>query len=146
MADRKQIPDIMGGLLSGSAGKQAPPEATSKPVSQDAGIPAKQDTSKPVRQHTDKMAKQQDSKPAKQQDSKEPEGKAAPASEAEKIKATFYLSPGAIDALESLQLLLRRQADPSNRSQISKSAIVEAALLLAQDQPEQIGSGLASSQ
>ncbi len=61
-------------------------------------------------------------KPAKQ--------KAPPPPEAEeKVKATFYLSQEAVDALEDAWLQLRRLS--SDRSSVSKSAIVEAALEIA---------------
>lgn len=104
MAERKELPDIMGGLLGG---KPKPARAEEpQPTPGAAPEPA----SKPVRQRA---------KP-----------KAPPPPEAEeKIKATFYLSQEAVDALEDGWLQLRRLA--SDRSAVSKSAIVEAALEIA---------------
>lgn len=75
-----------------------------------------------------KPASQQTSKPAKRQASKPSEKKPAPPpAEQEKTKATFYLSPGGIEALESSWMKLRSLAG-SHRGQVSKSALVEVAL------------------
>lgn len=106
MADRKQTPDIMSEMLTGA--------------------PAKKTES----QHTSKTAKRQDGKAAKKKAGKpsaKKEKKPAPPLEEEKIKATFYLSPGGIDALESTWMKLRSQAG-SERGRVSKSALVEVAL------------------
>lgn len=46
-----------------------------------------------------------------------------------KLKATFYLSPSTLDALEEAWLLLRRLAILDDRSRVSKSLIVELSLL-----------------
>lgn len=59
----------------------------------------------------------------------EPEKKKA--SKPEKQKATFYLGPEAVELLEELRLRLRRQHGLPP-SVASKSAIVEAALRMAQ--------------
>jgi hypothetical protein len=106
MPDRKQTPDILGDLLGGHK------DEDSKPSSQD--------TSKTVRQHTGKTSSQ-------------PTGKTASSEAAteEKRKATYYLSPEAIDALEEAWLSLRRMATTETRNSVSKSAIVDAAILLA---------------
>jgi len=116
MADRKELPDIMGGLLNGSAGRKAQPaeQPASQPVSQAAAQPAEQPARKPARQPRGKPAKQQPP--------------ASPDSE-EKAKCTFYLSQETLDALEDGWLQLRRLA--RDRASVSKSGIVEAALQIA---------------
>lgn len=78
-----------------------------------------QNTSKPVRQHTSIPAKQRTSKPAIKK-AAPPEGRA--------IKATFYLSPKAIEALEQLWIKRRQKAEPEQRGRISKSLLVEEAI------------------
>ena len=117
MADRKVIPDIMGGLLNGSAGRKPPTEPAEQPASetasQEPGKPAKQPRAKPARRQAEKPA----AKPA------------APSADEEKSKVTFYLSQEAIDALEDGWLQLRRLA--RERASVSKSGIVEQALLIA---------------
>jgi hypothetical protein len=70
------------------------------PVSQQTGIPAKQQNSMPVTQPGD-----------------------------EKVKATYYLSPRTVDALDEAKLKLRRLL-PKSKRQISTSAIVDAAIQL----------------
>ena len=122
MADRKVIPDIMGGLLNGSASRKAPSEPAgqlaSETASQEPGLPAEQLARKPARQPR--------AKPAKQQPAAKPP---APPADEEKSKVTFYLSQEAIDALEDGWLQLRRLA--RERASVSKSGIVEQALLIA---------------
>lgn len=120
MPDRKQTPDILGDLLG-----QRPAPGPKEPLP-DAGKPASQDTGIPVRQHTGIPVKQQTSKPARRHT-----GKPAEAPEEERLKATYYLSPEALDALEEAWLQLRRMAGSEGRGRISKSAIVEAAILQA---------------
>ena len=54
---------------------------------------------------------------------------AAPAKpEQEQVKATFYLSKQAIDAIEDLYYHLRKE-NPGYRTKISKSLIVQNAIL-----------------
>ena len=123
MPDRKRSPDILGDLL----GQKPAPEKDSQeseasiPVSQDAGIPSSQHTSKPVRQRAGRPARQQASKAAEEE----------PSGAEQKLKATYYLSPEAMDALEEAWLKLRKMAGQEDRAKVSKSAIVETALLLA---------------
>jgi len=74
-----------------------------------------QTTSKPVNQRTSKPA----SKNA-----------AAPSEASNTIKATFYLSPGVIGALERLWMKRREEADMRERGRITKSLLVEEALTL----------------
>ena len=52
----------------------------------------------------------------------------------EKKKATFYILEDVLHNLDEMQLQLRRLADSSQRGQISKSAIVEAALQIAMEE------------
>jgi len=139
MTDRKKTPDILGSLLGGQRpAPEAQPEPakdgqdqaeqdTSMPVSQHAGIPVSQYTSKPARQHAGKPVRQQARKPAKKEE---------PAGDQETLKATFYLSQEAIDALEEARLRLRKMAGKDERARISKSAIVDAAILLAKEDLE----------
>lgn len=72
----------------------------------------------------------------------EPEKKKA--SKPEKQKATFYLGPEAVELLEELRLRLRREWGLAP-SVASKSAIVEAALRLAQADFEALARTLAQS-
>jgi hypothetical protein len=70
------------------------------PANQQAGIPVKRQNSILVRQPGD-----------------------------EKVKATYYLSPQTVDALDDAKLKLRRLL-PKSKRQISTSAIVDAAIQL----------------
>ena len=112
-AKRKETPDVLGEILGEIPAAPPPAKAEEKPVGQ----------------HTSKTASQQAGKPTRQPDRKP----APPPSKAEepKVKATFYLSPGALDALEDGWLQLRRMAGQQQRSQISRSVIVELCLLAA---------------
>jgi hypothetical protein len=101
MADRKQTPNILNDLLGGTP----PPKA--------------KHTSIPARQHTGKPASRPASTTAGPQ-----------AAEEAKLKATYYLSPGALEALDEAWLSLRKRAKAGDRAKVSKSAIVEQALLL----------------
>ena len=61
------------------------------------------------------------------------------------IKATFYLSPAALDAVDVSQAQLRRLA-PAERRPLSKSKVVSAMLLMAAErlQNSETASQLAS--
>ena len=48
------------------------------------------------------------------------------------IKATYYLSPAALDAVDVIQAQLRRLA-PAERRALSKSKVVSAMILLASE-------------
>jgi outer membrane biosynthesis protein TonB len=124
MAERKQIPDIMGGLLGGKA---KPPEQPAPPPAP-AGQPAESERTEPE-QPAGKPAKQRASRPVKPAPTRKPAKAPAPPEAEEKIKATFYLSQDIVDALEDAWLQLRRLA--SDRSSVSKSLIVETALEIA---------------
>ena len=109
MADQDRTPpDLLGSLLSGK--KQEP---SGIPVDHKAGIPESQNTIKPVRQR----------KPAK----KPPTPPVEEPSDL-KVKATFYISTGAVEALEAGWIQLRSLAPKKTRGKISKSLIVEEAL------------------
>jgi hypothetical protein len=122
MTDRKQTPDIMGDLL-GEGEKPAP-----KAEEQNDSIPVSQQAGKTVKRQARKPVRQPDSKPVEQE-----------TSEAEKIKATYYLSPEAIDSLDQGWLQLRKLAKAGDKAGISKSLIIEQALLLATDELEAKG-------
>lgn len=116
MGDRKPTPDIMGGLLSGR------PEDTSTPAGQQASRPAKRQASKPVQ--------------------KPPEGSSPPhpgSAPSAKEKATFYLSPETVEALDDGVYRLKKLARPEHKAKASKSFIVEAALRLVLADLEETG-------
>ena len=114
MADRKKTPDILGSLLGD----------TSKTEYHNTGIPEYHKASKPELQPTIKPVSQK---------------KAEEAGPAQKVKATFYLDAQAVEALEAGWIELRKLADKKDRSQISKSLIVELALKLALEDLEKKG-------
>lgn len=122
MSKREETPDVLGQLLGGRA--QRPPEKETPEERAKADAPSEEE---PQEKPTSMPARQQASKPARQRASKPVE---LPASD-EKAKATYYLSPETLDALEGAWLRLRRLAGQDKRGQISKSAIVEASLLMA---------------
>ena len=114
MADRKKTPDIMADLLGG-----APPQPTIKPEYHNAGIPEGKPTIKPKRSAPKP-------KPA-------PEVEPPKQATREKVKATFYISADIVDRLEDGWSELRRISPKEARGEISKSFIVETALLEALD-------------
>ena len=131
MGNRRKTPDLMDNLLSG---KKPPAGAPPKPIRQDTGIPVKQQTEPPVAEAKPAPTRETRSKPAlKLAYAKEEE---------EKVKVTFYVSEELQYNLDSAQLQLRRAA-PSHvkKQQLSKSAIVEAALVLIIDDLEKEGEG-----
>ena len=109
MAERKTTPNIMGVLLGEK------PEPATKQVKlpkQQASISAKQYTGTPVIQPTGNL------KP---------------------IKATYYLSPGTIEAIDEAWMKLRRLSGTAGRSSVSKSLIVEKAIQMALKELERKG-------
>ncbi len=88
----------------------------------------KKQTSKPVRQKASKTAKQKTIKT---------EGHSAIKS-GNKVKATYYLSQKAVDALEDTQYQLRKMAG-EQRAKVSKSFIVEMAIQMALEDVEAKG-------
>jgi hypothetical protein len=80
--------------------------------------PRPDDTSTPVSHHTGKPANARPPAP--------------PASaEIDRVKATYYLSPAAVDALEEGWHRLRKLVRAEDRNRVSKSVIVETALQFA---------------
>jgi len=126
MAKRRETPDVLGEILGeipAAASPPARPEAEEQTASQAITQPVGQPTSKPARKQAVKPAEQKARKPA-----------APPESTDGKVKATFYLSPATLDALEAGWLQLRRLASQENRGKVSKSLIVEIALQTALDE------------
>ena len=112
MADRKATPDIMADLLGGT-----PPQPTIKPEYHNTGIPEGKPTIKPKRSAPKP-------KPA-------PEVEPPKQATREKVKATFYISADIVDRLEEGWSELRKISPKESRGEISKSFIVETALLEA---------------
>lgn len=135
MADRKETPDILGGLL-GDKKK----EDTIKPEYHNDSKPVKQPTSKPVSHKNSKTVEKSTSKPVKQL--KDATGKPEePSTEAsgEKVKATYYIAIEEVEALEEGWYQLRKMASTDNRTSISKSLIVETALQIVLEELEKSG-------
>ena len=130
MAERKKTPDILGSLLGD----------TSKTEYHNTGIPEYHNDSMPELQPASKTVRKSTGKPVSKPTSKPVSQKKAGAQEpAEKVKATFYLDAQAVEALEAGWMELRKLADKKDRSQISKSLIVELALKLALEDLEKKG-------
>ena len=109
MAGRKTTPNIMGALLGG---KPEPAAKKAQPPKQQARISVKQHTGTPAIQSTGNL------KP---------------------IKATYYLSPGTIEAIDEAWMKLRRLSGTAGRSSVSKSLIVEKAIQMALKELERKG-------
>ena len=131
--DQDRTPtDLLESLLAGkkAPGKvpeKKPEEDTIKPESQPTGIPAEptvQDVKKPVR-------RKRSTKPEPAPVQEEPSG--------EKVKATYYISVEAVEALEEGWIQLRRLTPKDKRSQTSKSLIVELAVQMALEELESKG-------
>lgn len=128
MTKRRETPDVLGELLgevpapagppSEKAAEQEKPEEKPEAETPSQAEPQEKPTSKPARQQASRTARQRARKPVE-----------LPLTD-EKIKATFYLSPETVDSLESGRLKLRRLAGQDKRGQVSKSLIVELALLV----------------
>ncbi len=88
----------------------------------DKVIDGEHTTSTPAQHNTSKTVKQHNGK----------------AGSDDKIKGTFYLAAAVMEQLDDAWLSLRKQAQ--QRSQVSKSAIVEAALQIALDDIQKKGS------
>lgn len=144
MADRKQTPDILGSLLGDIKPEAPKKEDTIKTEYHKAGIPEYHKDSKPVRQSTSKTEGKPTSKPASQKAGRPVSAPAKKPQEApeepEKLKATYYISIEAIDALEASWMQLRKMASTDARSSISKSLIVETALRIVLDELKTKGS------
>ncbi len=129
--DRPHRSQAVDRRLADEMGRRQPAEPPATTVSQP--------TSKPARQNTIKTARPKDSKPVRQKASKPAVQEASKPAEQDKAKATFYVSQETLDLLEEGRLRLRRLAKPEDRSQVSKSAIVETALAMALEELEASG-------
>jgi len=87
---------------------------------------------------TVKKAKQKARKPVKQNTIKTAYHNTIKSTE--KVKATYYISQDAIDALEDVQYQLRKLAG-DRRSRVSKSLIVEVGVKMALEDVEKKGEG-----
>lgn len=122
MSKRRSTPKLMDDLLSGNR-----PANTRKPAKQNTGIPEEPPQTPPQAQ-------------SRQPQSSQHRPQTPPAYEEEKGKATFYLAQGVQYDLDTAQIQLRRLAPPYiKKQQLSKSAIVEAALRIAYEDLEQKG-------
>jgi hypothetical protein len=158
MADRKQTPDILGGLLGDRKPKteeKAQEKAqdksedkrvnTIKPEYHKDSKPVKQQARKPVEKSTGKMVSQKPQKSDKTageatDDSGEASGEGLEnKASGEKLKATYYLAIEAVEALEEGWYQLRKMASTEDRTGISKSLIVETALQMALEELEKTG-------
>jgi hypothetical protein len=120
MAEKNRTPDILGTVLS--APTPAAVEALAQPAAAPKRKTTRQQDGKMIRDNAGKTVRQQEVMPA----SSQVESSQA---DAEKVKATFYLAPEAVEGLEDAWLQLRRQARGTSRKRaISKSEIVEIAL------------------
>ncbi len=119
MSKRRSTPKLMDDLLSGNR-----PANTRKPANQNTSIPEESQQQQPV------------VPPRRQQT---PRYQAAQPVE-DKAKATFYIAQDVQFDLDDAQSQLRRLAPRYiKKQQLSKSAIVEAALRLAFEELEQQG-------
>lgn len=130
-ADRKQTPDILGSLLGGTKPVAPKKQDTIIPEYHNTGIPEYHKDSIPEGKPTIKPVSQSTSKPARQKRKPATPPAKAPAPPREKVKATFYLDTGAVEALEEGWIQLRKLAPKAARGSVSKSLIVELALQMA---------------
>jgi outer membrane protein OmpA-like peptidoglycan-associated protein len=118
MSKRRSTPKLMDDLLSGNR-----PKNTSKPAKRNTDIPAEPQPDPPARQRQQQPSRYQ-----------------APPPEEQKAKATFYMAQDVQFDLDDAQIQLRRLAPRYvKKQQLSKSAIVEAALRLAFEELEHQG-------
>jgi len=134
---RKETPDLLGEILGSKPVISAPAEVReAQPASAVVAAPPEpvEVPGEPAAGSKPRAARKPASQPAETpapQSASAPEPAPPPAEAVGKVKATFYLSQEALDALEGGQLQLRRLARPKQRTQVSKSLIVEQALLIA---------------
>lgn len=136
MDTRKQTPDILGDLLSGTPAHQH----TSVPAHHNAGTGTDEKQAGSEFSYTEKSSTgtkkassrsraagttSSSAKKGTERRSTAPKQAEAPSG----IKVTFYVSEAAAEALEKAWQALRSSAPASRRSRISKSAIVQQALL-----------------
>lgn len=122
MDKREETPDVLGQILGGPKKPETPVEAPTKAA--EGQLEAQAETP------SETVEEQPVKKPAKRRQRARKPAPAPPPSD-EKVKATFYLSPGTLDSLEEGKLQLRRMAGSEKRGQVSKSLIVELALQMA---------------
>ena len=135
MADRKETPDILGSLL-GDKKPEEKQKDTIKPEYHKDSKPVRQQARKPVEKPTSKTVSQKTQQPDKApteapEPAREPSG--------EKLKATYYISIEAVEALEEGWYQLRKLASTDARTGISKSLIVEEALQIVLEELERTG-------
>ena len=128
MSDRKRTPDLLDELLGG-VGKQRGAKAEAADPAPEAA-PTRRGPPPPARRATA---------------SRTPDGDSEE-STADKAKATFYLSPLAMEALDDLWYQLRRMALPERRTSISKSLIVDLVIRGALEELERDGRSSALAQ
>lgn len=126
MAERRPTPDILGGLLDGNNAVKTERHNTIKTVTQKDVIPENHKVVKTPRQQNGIEENQKDVKTAKQQAVNQD----VASENASKTKATFYVADEALNKLEEIWLQLRQAAPAKKRAGISKSGIIEAALLI----------------
>lgn len=138
-ADRKETPDILGGLLGDKKADEKKEDTIKQEYHKDSR-PVKQPTSKPVSHKNSKTEEKPTSKPDKAT-VEAPDESGEPVEEAseQKLKATYYLAIEAVDALEEGWYKLRRMASTDNRTGISKSLIVETAIQITLEELEKSG-------
>lgn len=115
------------GLGTDAFYQQPKPDSTSEPAPQQAGKPASQQASIPVSQYTSTPARQRILELKRYM-------------EHDKAKATFYLAPDTLEDLEEAWMRLRRMVgklEAEQKSKVSKSLIVEAALQIVLEELEQ---------
>jgi len=139
-ADRKETPDILGSLLGDKKPEDQKQEDTSKPEYHKDSKPVRQQARKPVEKPDSKTVRQKTRKSAAAAP-EPPEAVREPSTEAsgEKIKATYYISIEAVEALEDAWAQLRKMASTDTRTSISKSLIVEQALQIVLEELEKTG-------
>jgi len=118
MAGRKKTPDIMAKIMES---KDSKPEKRK----------ARKTVSRPARKPSAGRSAAKESPGTSRR-------RRAPQKPREKLKATFYLSPASVEALEASWLKLRSLAGAA-RGQVSKSGLVEVALLKLRKETAQAG-------
>ncbi len=150
MGKRRSTPKLMNDLLSGKKNEQAAPRPkpviTSPEVGQNASNTESQNTSiQEIEAPTSNLTQT----PATSQSAPQTAVSSLPAAELEeeKVKVTFYVSHDIQYELDYARLQLLRLAPRNiNKRQVSKSAIVEAALKIAIANLEQQGDNSALAQ
>jgi len=128
MDDQDRTPeDLLGSLLAG------------KPKSQETDKQAPEGSPEPP-ERQEKAPEQKRISRSKKSTPKAPRPSKMPDLAGEKDKATYYLDQAILASLDEAWLQLRRLAGPEHRRQISKSWIVEQAILMAVEELKAKGS------